>query len=296
MKNSSPVLSKIIIEEGQTHETRIELLKSIEEKFDIPVLSYFTSMTLPVYLDDSDADMIEGLLAKMDLEKGLMLIINSGGGLGDAAERIINICKSYSKTGEFFSLVPNKAKSAATMVCFGSSKIHMLPTAELGPIDPQIWQKVNGEDKIFAVCDLIDAYNKLFNDAVNTQGKIEPYLQQLNLFDARLIQDFERAKQLSEDIAVRALKEGMMKGQTDEKIMENIKVFLTPENKKYHGRAIFCKEAQECGLKVEIIDLSSGIANLIHELYVRTNNYVNKFALKCIETKDESFSVSIQKR
>ena len=55
----------------------------------------------------------------------LALIINSPGGLGTAAERIINICKTYSKNNEFYSIVPNRAKSAATMICFGSNKIYM---------------------------------------------------------------------------------------------------------------------------------------------------------------------------
>ncbi|GAH14065.1 unnamed protein product, partial [marine sediment metagenome] len=44
----------------------------------------------------------------MDLSKGLALIINSPGGSGLAAERIINVCRSYSGTEEFWAIVPNK--------------------------------------------------------------------------------------------------------------------------------------------------------------------------------------------
>lgn len=74
----------------------------------------------------------------MDLSKGLIIMINSPGGDGLAAERIINVCRSYSGTGEYQVIVPGKAKSAATMVCFGASAIYMSPTSELGPVDPQI--------------------------------------------------------------------------------------------------------------------------------------------------------------
>ena len=87
-------------------------------------------------IDDSDSTMIEEVLRNLDLSNGLALIINSPGGDGLAAERIINVCRKYSKTNEFWAIVSDKAKSAATMVCFGASKILMSETSELGPIDP----------------------------------------------------------------------------------------------------------------------------------------------------------------
>ena len=46
----------------------------------------------------------------MDLEKGLILLISSPGGNGLAAERIINICRTYSKTGEYTVIVPGKSE------------------------------------------------------------------------------------------------------------------------------------------------------------------------------------------
>ena len=52
----------------------------------------------------------------MDLSKGLALIISSPGGDGLAAERIINVCRHYSETKEYWAVVPNKAKSTARMV------------------------------------------------------------------------------------------------------------------------------------------------------------------------------------
>lgn len=63
-------------------------------------------------IDDADADMLEGILQKLDLTNGLALLISSPGGSGLAAERIINICRNYSVTGEYSAIVPGKAKSA----------------------------------------------------------------------------------------------------------------------------------------------------------------------------------------
>ena len=77
------------------------------------------------------------MLRSLDLAAGLAVMINSPGGSGLAAERIINVLRSYSGTGEYWAIDPAKAKSAATMVCLGASKIVMGSVSELGPVDPQ---------------------------------------------------------------------------------------------------------------------------------------------------------------
>jgi len=42
-----------------------------------------------------------------------------------AGERVVNICRAYSGTGDYWALVPGRAKSAATIICMGASKIIM---------------------------------------------------------------------------------------------------------------------------------------------------------------------------
>jgi ClpP class serine protease len=103
--------------------------------------------------------MLDGLLQKIDLSKGLAIIINSPAGDGLAAERMINALRSYSKTGEFIVIVPSKAKSAATIVCFGASRIIMGPSSELGPVDPQLRILEDRQWKRFSLCNYIDSYD-----------------------------------------------------------------------------------------------------------------------------------------
>lgn len=121
-----PVIQQVMTEQNQGHETRKRIFIELEKELKRPVVSFFTSLTFPVMIEDADADMLEGVLQKMDLSSGLVLLISSPGGDGLAAERIINICRSYSKTNDYWTIVPGKAKSAATMICFGASKIIMV--------------------------------------------------------------------------------------------------------------------------------------------------------------------------
>lgn len=291
--STTPIIHHVMTEQMQGHETRVKLYTELEKTLGRPVVSYFTSFVHPVMIDDADAEMIEGLLQQIDLSKGLALLINSPGGIGISAERILNICRNYSGTGEFIAIVPGKAKSAATMVCMGASKILMSKTSELGPIDPQITIMKGDKQMQVALFNLVQSYKDLFQRAVVETGNLQPYLQQLSNYDEREIKEFETAIQLAEDVAVRALESGMMNGKTKDEIHDMIKVFLTPEETKSHGRSIFYEEAKNCGLNIELMDLKSKVWKLSYELFVRTNNYTNNRIAKCVENKNHSFGVNI---
>ena len=171
MSIKSPVIGKVNNESSQSPFTRTELYKKLEHKLGRPVVSFFTSLNHPsIMVEDSDADTLEGVLQEMDASNGFALMISSYGGLGEAAERIINVCRNASGTGEFWAIVPSKAKSAATMICFGASKILMRDSSELGPIDPQISFVEDGTRKHFSLCTLVASYKELFDEASKSKG------------------------------------------------------------------------------------------------------------------------------
>ena len=84
---------KLIDETEQTPKTRKKIIESIEERLDKTILTFFTSFKFPVTIDDSDAVIIEEVLQNTEFDRGgFALVLNSAGGSGLAAERIINIC------------------------------------------------------------------------------------------------------------------------------------------------------------------------------------------------------------
>lgn len=293
-KKDHLVFQQVSREQAQAHETRQPLFKRLAKELGRPVVSFFTSFRYPVMIEDGDAAMLEGVLQKMDLADGFALVISSPGGDGLAAERIINICRSYSGTGDFWAIVPAKAKSAATMICFGANKVMLGTTSELGPIDPQVTVTENETVKRFSACNIIDSYRDLFSRAVKEKGNLQPYLQQLSNYDERDIKELQTAVELSQDIAVRTLSIGMMKGQAEATIKKNIEIFLTPKQKKAHGRPIYADEAISCGLNIEKVDVTGPMWELVYELYIRSDNFVSTHAAKCIETTDHSFSARMK--
>ncbi len=288
--SDDPIIAKVLTEKAQGHETRRQLFLDLSGHFDRPLITFFTSFHHPVAMDDEDVEMLEDMLQTLDLSKGIAVMISSPGGSGLAAERMINVLRSYSGTGEYWAIVPGKAKSAATMVCLGASQILMGPVSELGPVDPQIVF----QGQMVPVHHVVKSYRELFKGAEETTGKIEPYLQQLARYDDSMIRHLETEEALATDIAVRCLQNGgMLSGQKPEKIKEDIALFLLPQHTKAHARPIYHKEAQSCGLKIKVLDTSSDHWNKIYELYVRSRHLHMDIATKVIETDKGYFTIPV---
>ncbi|HFD31269.1 MAG TPA: hypothetical protein ENJ28_00955 [Gammaproteobacteria bacterium] len=255
------------------------------------VVSFFISFYAEAPLSQEDADMIEEVLLNIDNSKGVSLILDAPGGDGLAAERIIQICRSYSK-GDFECIVPARAKSAATMVCLGADQIVMSLTSELGPIDPQVPYDVGFGPRWMAAHHIVKTYENLFNDAVKLEGgDIAPYLQQLSNFNAVYIEQLRTASELSKSIAISSLKNGMLLGEDDDSIRERIKPFTDPDFTMSHGRGITSDQAKDCGLKIVDVSPNDELWNAIWGLYMRSKYVVdNCRAKKLIETINDSYS------
>ena len=287
------VVTKLTEETQQSSSSRLGIISSIETQLSgRQVVAFHSSFVYPSYIDDSDADVIEDLLRSNNRKQGLTLIINSPGGLPLSAERIINVCREYSES-DFEVIVPKMAKSAATMICFGASKIWMSKTGELGPIDPQVTLKVDGRWKQYSVHNIIRSYESLVEQAVVSEGNIEPYLQQLQRFDARDIAQHKQMIALAETIAIEHLQSGMLSGKTELEIRDLILPFTDPEETLEHGRPIGIETARKSGLAVEEIKLDSKLWEYVSELHLRSDWYVTNMALKIFETKHTSLEIQI---
>ena len=281
---------------NQSHNLRKQIYLDIEKSLgkDKKVVALFTSFKYPVILDDADADMLEEVLRNTDLtNKELILILNCPGGDGLAAERIVNLCRSYSQKG-FSVIVPKMAKSAATMLCLGANEIIMSATSELGPIDPQIL--IRDEKgipfKYQAAHEIIGSYEELLALANSTKGQLAPYLQQLSRYDARDIRNIKSAQKLSEDVAVNLLKSGILKKLTVNQIKSKIKALVDPNKTINHGRPLFHDAVKKCGLNVRLEKNDSQLWNDVWNLYLRLNNLTNSTAAKVIESADKSYTIS----
>ncbi|MBI4352329.1 MAG: hypothetical protein HY593_00235 [Candidatus Omnitrophica bacterium] len=286
-KRSAFTLSRVHAEAEQWHSGRVDLLRRIERYFQKRILVFQTSFFFDNGLiTDGDAAMLEEVLLSSKIRDNLLLLINSSGGFGLAAERIIRVCRKYSKSG-FEVLVPHMAKSAATLVCLGSKKVWLGETSELGPVDPQLAV----QNRRISVHNIIKNYDRLLSRAALAKGRIEPYLQQLSVYDPRTIEQLRQELKLSEEMSIRLLRTGMMKGQGEKAIRTLIRVFIDPEETLQHGRPIYHERAKDCGIIIGTLGLDNPIWNAIWELQLRYDHVLNRAYGKLFEAVGSSFTM-----
>ena len=288
-----PIVSRLRDEEDRLNRSRQQarrrLLNKISKNLNMSAVSFFTSFRYPVMIEDTDADMIEDVLQHTDLSRGLCLILNSPGGLAIAAERIVHICRTYSN-GRFCVLVPRRAKSAATMIALGATEIIMGETSELGPIGTQVFKiDQHGLLQQYSAYSIIKSYDDLMQKAEKTEGRPEPFLLQLDKFDAAEVEDLRAAEDLAKDIAVRWLKEDMMQNYDETDIERKIDIFLKPEETKAHSRPIFYDEVRKTDVNVSLIKVADPFWDTISELYQRTDQLVSNEACEVVEFTQHLF-------
>jgi len=161
------VLARVLREHdlfSAQREKRVDLLKRLEEHEregqsgkKVGCLAFFS--TEAAGIDSADVPAFGDALMSLGDVDELDLIINSPGGDGTVAEKIIELCRAYCK--EFKVIVPNRAKSAATVVALGADEIIMGYCSELGPIDAQVPIVVSGIPRYISAQSFIDARTTL---------------------------------------------------------------------------------------------------------------------------------------
>jgi len=144
---SNPPRYMDIIDPNNFHIHRMPIIQRLEKKLNSRVIVYTASSFHPFpEIMINDIPLFEDLLRSVAGADVGHLIINSPGGDPNVAEKIILMCRQRFPKG-FNVIVPDFARSAATMVALGSDKILMGYLAELGPIDPQLGMAPLGEVK-----------------------------------------------------------------------------------------------------------------------------------------------------
>lgn len=101
---------------------------------------------------------------KNALERGkpIALIIDSPGGFARCAYQIANLIRKHC--GTFIAVVPQYAKSAATLIALGADSIILGSDAELGPLDAQFMDM--GREEVRSALDEVQSLERLFASAL----------------------------------------------------------------------------------------------------------------------------------
>jgi hypothetical protein len=260
-----------LINEGDI--TRRNILKKIEQITKTKVIAYLANPNAsPNFIDHNDPVFLNDLLECVGDAEVLDVIIDSPGGEANIAEKLAIMCREHCKT--LRAIVPNSAKSAATMWAIASDKILMGYLSEIGPIDPQI-RMVDPQGRITFV-----PAQSLIDGVLQTHQMLQSGIDQriviglIQKLDPAIIDVASKAIEFSKQFAQNWLSQYMLKDDPN-KAKEVAEALSDNRRWLSHGKRIGIKEAQNLGLKVEPIDRKSKLWKLLWEYYGRTQMRMN---------------------
>lgn len=220
---------------------RQAMIREYEEKYDCNLVVMVDHVTA------NSITMLAECLHDVDADKDLHLMLRSLGGDPEAAIRLIRMCQDATNKS-FVIVVPEMAKSAATIMSLGAHQIIMGPTSDLGPIDPQV---LAGDRGYVSAKDLIAAVESVLRDIQMNPNTMQVHAAMLGGIDATMVQFARSALDRTGDIALQAVQSNPDLSEEEVKARcEEIKGPLI-DSPKMHAAVIGAREAIAAGLPVK---------------------------------------------
>jgi len=231
-----------------------------------------------------DIPNIETVLNSITGAEQINLLIHSPGGDGAITEKIVDVCRAHltGANPKLRVIVPNVAKSAATILALGTDEIIMGYTSELGPIDPQVPIIVSGTTQWVSAFAFVEARDKLIKQIAQASKKKQlALLTQLAGLNIPFTDEMENQIGFAKKTAVTLLNKYMLvpvyknatkRKKNAEAIAQKL---LSKELFPVHGHYINGQTAKNMGLQVELLDKDDPLWRQIWEYYIRCEVQMN---------------------
>lgn len=239
---------------------RQDLIRSFQKETDRQLLCYIGGEAAQIARRDvcGFVDLVHNLHAGDQID----LMLHSQGGDIDTAEKLIRLVRSkIGNDGNIRAIVPDYAKSAATLIAIGADIIMMSDSSELGAIDPQFpLSDGRGNEHVHSVKRYLATYEE-WEKALRKDPDDPVARLMLDKFDPVVVKKFrsidQRAQQLADSLLIR-------KGGDYTKISTEL---LNIDKWHSHNQMIGAEDALEIGLDIEQVESDSPIWGKVWEIY-----------------------------
>lgn len=185
------------------------------------------------------------LLHGLDHSKDLHLMIASPGGDGGVAVRLVRMAQEACR--KLVVLVPEIAKSAATILALGAHEIVMSSSSDLGPIDPQVLVADRGW---VSAKDLIAAVDNALQDVAVREDTYPLHVAMLAGVDSTTVEFARSALESTGELAEQAIVSNP--DRTSEDVAAMCAIIKDPliSGPRSHTAVIGSREAERAGLPV----------------------------------------------
>ena len=207
-------------------------------------------------------ELFEELLFNASPDQDLHLMLVSPGGDGEVAVRLVRAAQARCRW--LTVIVPDYAKSAATLLALGAHEILMGPTSDLGPVDPQF----EFDDELVSAKDIIAAVEKALDDVALRPDTYPLHSALLADVNALKVEQARSALARTDDLVREALQSNPRHSERD--VDDLVKRLHEPliEAPKDHAAIFGAEYAQKLGLPVTICDPASDQWQRIWQLWM----------------------------
>lgn len=254
-----------------------DLITKVEELLGHKMIVYWTSGRGSVCQNDVVA--LYEIFKMIGKNERLSIFIKSDGGNVEAALRIVNLIRTYSKN--ITALIPLNCASAATMIALGANEIAMGPLSyitaidsslrhDLSPIDECDNSRVRvSQDELQRIINLWGENSKEHHD--------HPFTDLFKYVHPLVIGALDRSSSLS----IKICKEILSYHINDKNECDRISNHLNSDYPS-HGYPITAREAKH--IVLNIVEMDEDINNVLIEL----NKYYSEMAQRALTDYDEN--------
>lgn len=226
------------------------LIREIQERTGRILICYVSGGEC--WIDRNDTVPFVDLLHNVPRDRPIDLLLHTGGGETDAAEKLMEMLRGHVGVAELRVIVPDFAKSAGTLMVLGADSVLMSDMSELGPIDPQILLPGG----LQPVQNFLDAYREHAETLENAPGNIAARIM-LDKLDPAILKLCEAAVDRARQAAEKLLSRGMFRNGGN--YTRTAKELLDTSRWLSHSQMISWEDARDpqIGLVVEHLEYHS---------------------------------------
>ena len=219
---------------------RQSLIREYERAFDVTLIVYHDLVFPHVITPFQDA------LYDADPEKDLHLMLASDGGDSETAVRLVRAAQAHCR--ELVVIVPDQAKSAATLIALGAHHITMGTTSDLGPIDPQFILREGG--RLVPGKDIIAAVDRAVSGVEASPDTFPIHATLLGDVTALIAERARAELERTDDLLLVALRSNPARDEAEvQRLAEQLREPLI-EGTQSHGALFGLQEARDASLPV----------------------------------------------
>ncbi|HWS85270.1 MAG TPA: hypothetical protein VN207_13530 [Ktedonobacteraceae bacterium] len=250
-----------------------------------PIKAQLTDSLISISLADKDS--FDEVTRSLQKGSKIDILLHSPGGLAEATESIVALLRERFSHIRF--IIPNVAKSAATMLAMSGEQLLMDDRSELGPTDPQMIFRQDGRLIVAPAQAIKDQFKTAQDEINNDPKKLPSWVPILGWYGPALLTQCDNHLALAAELVSKWLKQYMFAGNPEgEEKAEKLAEYLANHNKfRSHSRRVGMADLQTYGANILDMRTEPELHDAVRDLYTAiTLTFSHTGAYKIVENSD----------